>query len=105
MSLKILIYNPGLDKKPQNINDISTETFGKITSQPILKKEQNLFSCDDTKFITNYNDIVTKKLMKYIKDKAINVCILQEVCDNNINDYNFNKYIGSYYRYDTKKFL
>src|ERR1700722_6211164 len=100
MNINLLIYNPGLDKKPININNIDEQSFDEITSQIIKKKQQNLFSCDDSSFVLNYNTIITKKLINYIKDKSIDVCILQELCDDNIDAYKFNKYIASHYRYD-----
>src|SRR5437868_4596198 len=105
MNIKILIYNQGLDNKSKYVNDITKDSFDKITSNQIKSKQLNLFACDDSKFTTSYNDIVTSKLVKYIHDKLINVCVLQETCINSVDKFNFSKYIASFNRYVRKDYM
>lgn len=104
MNIKLLMYNQGIDNKPRNVADINNFTFDGITMNPIKLKEQRIFSCDNSKFITNYNDIITKKLKKFIDDKSVNVCILQEICQENLKDFQFKKYVASYNRYTTQNY-
>jgi hypothetical protein len=101
MKITLLIYNPGVDRMPSNIDKISEQNFVEITTRKDFQKNKYLFSCDDKlEVVNNYNDILTKKLVKYIHDKQVDVCILQEVCTPNIDMYQFLNYVGSYYRYD-----
>src|SRR5271170_2483713 len=102
MNLKLLIYNSGLDKLPEEITKhtrYTNEVFDRVTNELIVKSKP-FFSCDPTyPFVRGYNETIADDVQRYARHARVDICIMQEICTANINQYEFKSYIGAYYYY------
>ena len=97
----LLIYNPGIDRVPSGkLNTTLTqESFNEFKNR-FQSESRRYGPCDDVSFVNSYNKIVTQNIKRIISTNNIDVCILQEICAKNLNDYNFTKYIAATYEFD-----
>jgi hypothetical protein len=114
MSINILLFNPGLDKVPPNKEKYTTlEDYNKITKSRFLPYRGHMFSCDkDNDFVVKYNCFTTKVIDELVKKYSIDICVLQEICYDNIDSYGFytsvagfTRYPGGYATYECMKTL
>jgi len=100
MTLRILIYNSGLDKMPPNRNiniNITNESFNTITTLPVIYKSASIDVCSQQSFVKKYNDIVNTKLTNFVKSNNVDIGIFQELCPSYLQSFNFGQYIAGCY--------
>lgn len=108
-NLKILIYNMGLDNVPiedpnrQPLRDITTFNRGFDTTHQFKKLE--MFNCDPkiSESYVNYAQTMSKNLKQFNEAQGVDICILQEVCETNMENFGFRSYNGGWYRYHNGK--
>ena len=99
MRVKIIIYNTGLDRKPPSINTLSENNFSRVTSLETRSVAKQMDICGNDPFVKNYNNIINKKLINYITENNINICIFQELCPSHLDLFKFDNSISGCYKF------
>ncbi|XWV24506.1 putative ORFan [Tupanvirus deep ocean] len=105
MDIKLLVYNVGIDKIPQGMShtSLSRELYDRVTSSEFRRGDKT-YSCDETSvFVKDYNEIISSKLIEYINDNNIDICVFQEVCTSQLYSYDFKYFLAGNYRYTNPK--
>lgn len=98
MNFRLLTYNVGIDSIPFQKQSSNESEFKRITYKSIQDKDRIPDTCYNTPFINHFNKHVTTMLKAYIETNKIEICALQEVCQREIDQYEFISYIKSPYR-------
>ena len=110
LDLTLFIYNVGLDKIPNNYptrvngtESIKLTSFSRNRSdlERISFKPIESFTCRSSdEHVKNYNTDIATNVKMYCDENKVDICILQEVCGDDIAKFKFSNYSGGWYRYD-----